>query len=86
MCKTSKSNKVDVDLSCSSASLALQHGGFVPCEWLTGGSTIFVIWINFHRYVKVYLLPDKTRGGKRKTKVKKNTLDPDFDEILKVSF
>ena len=34
------------------------------------------------RYVKVYLLPDKTKGGKRKTKTKKNTLTPDFDEIL----
>ena len=36
------------------------------------------------RYVKVYLLPDKTKGGKRKTKTKKNTLNPDFDEILTV--
>ena len=36
------------------------------------------------RYVKVYLLPDKTKGGKRKTKTKKNTLHPDFDEILTV--
>eukprot|EP00095_Tigriopus_kingsejongensis_P011672 maker-scaffold59_size442576-snap-gene-2.13 protein:Tk11672 transcript:maker-scaffold59_size442576-snap-gene-2.13-mRNA-1 annotation:"hypothetical protein TcasGA2_TC001061" len=34
-------------------------------------------------YVKVYLLPDKTKGGKRKTKVKKHTLNPVFDEILK---
>ncbi|XP_078372421.1 uncharacterized protein LOC144656073 isoform X3 [Oculina patagonica] len=33
-------------------------------------------------YVKVYLLPDKTKGGKRKTRSKKNTLNPDFDEIL----
>ncbi|XP_031557758.1 uncharacterized protein LOC116294313 isoform X2 [Actinia tenebrosa] len=39
-------------------------------------------------YVKAYLLPDKTKGGKRKTKVKKNTLNPEFDEILsfKTSF
>ena len=36
-------------------------------------------------YVKVYLLPDKTKSGKRKTKVKKHTLNPAFDEILKVS-
>lgn len=36
-------------------------------------------------YVKVYLLPDKSKGGKRKTKVKKHTLNPVFDEILKVS-
>ena len=37
------------------------------------------------RYVKVYLLPDKSKSGKRKTKVKKHTLNPAFDEILKVS-
>ena len=36
-------------------------------------------------YVKLYLLPDKTKGGKRKTKTKRNTLEPDFDEILVVS-
>ena len=36
-------------------------------------------------YVKVYLLPDKSKSGKRKTKVKKHTLNPVFDEILKVS-
>jgi Ca2+-dependent lipid-binding protein len=36
-------------------------------------------------YVKVYLLPDKSKGGKRKTKVKKHTLNPVFDETLKVS-
>ncbi|XP_069680537.1 synaptotagmin-like protein 4 [Periplaneta americana] len=34
-------------------------------------------------YVKVYLLPDKSKSGKRKTKVKKNTLNPVFDELLK---
>lgn len=34
-------------------------------------------------YVKVYLLPDKSKGGKRKTKVKKHTLNPFFDETLK---
>uniref|UniRef100_A0A2C9JC92 C2 domain-containing protein n=1 Tax=Biomphalaria glabrata TaxID=6526 RepID=A0A2C9JC92_BIOGL len=36
-------------------------------------------------YVKTYLLPDKTRSGKRKTKIKKHTLNPTFDEILKYS-
>ncbi|KAK3585531.1 hypothetical protein CHS0354_022939 [Potamilus streckersoni] len=36
-------------------------------------------------YVKTYLLPDKTRSGKRKTKVKKHTLSPIFDEVLKYS-
>ncbi|XP_055677916.1 uncharacterized protein LOC129786747 isoform X3 [Lutzomyia longipalpis] len=34
-------------------------------------------------YVKVYLLPDKSKSGKRKTKVKKHTLNPFFDEVLK---
>ncbi|XP_023347926.1 synaptotagmin-like protein 2 [Eurytemora carolleeae] len=34
-------------------------------------------------YVKVYLLPDKSKPGKRKTKVKKHTLNPVFEEILK---
>ncbi|KAL1513820.1 hypothetical protein ABEB36_003173 [Hypothenemus hampei] len=34
-------------------------------------------------YVKVYLLPDKSKSGKRKTKVKKHTLNPIFDECLK---
>lgn len=34
-------------------------------------------------YVKVYLLPDKTKGGKRKTRVKKHTLNPSFNEVLK---
>merc|ERR1711994_670960 len=33
-------------------------------------------------YVKVYLLPDKSKAGKRKTKVKKHTLNPMFDDIL----
>jgi len=39
----------------------------------------------FRRYVKTYLLPDKTKNGKRKTRVKKHTLHPIFDEVLKVS-
>ncbi|XP_059490758.1 uncharacterized protein LOC132205615 [Neocloeon triangulifer] len=34
-------------------------------------------------YVKVYLLPDKSKSGKRKTKVKKHTLNPIFEETLK---
>ncbi|NXJ28886.1 SYTL3 protein, partial [Dicrurus megarhynchus] len=34
-------------------------------------------------YVKVYLLPDKSPWSKRKTAVKKSTLDPEFDETLK---
>ena len=32
----------------------------------------------------MYLLPDKSKSGKRKTKVKKHTLNPVFDETLKV--
>ena len=36
-------------------------------------------------YVKTYLLPDKTKGSKRKTKTKKKTLDPVYKETLKVS-
>ena len=38
----------------------------------------------YFRYVKVYLLPDRSKAGKRKTKVKKHTLNPIFEEILKV--
>ncbi|XP_063164043.1 synaptotagmin-like protein 3 [Candoia aspera] len=34
-------------------------------------------------YVKTYLLPDKSLQSKRKTSVKKNTLNPTFQEILK---
>ncbi|NXN94316.1 SYTL3 protein, partial [Rhinopomastus cyanomelas] len=34
-------------------------------------------------YVKVYLLPDKSHRSKRKTAVKKSTVDPEFDETLK---
>ncbi|XP_073522287.1 synaptotagmin-like protein 1 isoform X2 [Phyllobates terribilis] len=36
-----------------------------------------------NKYVKCYLLPDKSVQGKRKTKVKKKTLDPLFNETLK---
>ncbi|KAL1139730.1 hypothetical protein AAG570_006708, partial [Ranatra chinensis] len=34
-------------------------------------------------YVKVYLLPDKSKSGKRKTRVKKHTLNPIFEETLR---
>eukprot|EP00794_Sanderia_malayensis_P000447 gene447-1088_t len=33
-------------------------------------------------YVKAYLLPDKTKASKRKTKVKHKTVNPSWDEIL----
>jgi synaptotagmin-like protein len=36
-----------------------------------------------HSLSQVYLLPDKTKSGKRKTKVKKHTLNPVFDEVLR---
>ena len=35
-------------------------------------------------YVKTYLLPDKAKHTKQKTSVKKKTLDPVYDETLKV--
>lgn len=34
-------------------------------------------------YIKTYLLPDKTKNGKRKTRAKKHTLNPIFNEIIK---
>ncbi|KAM7539216.1 hypothetical protein Aperf_G00000052095 [Anoplocephala perfoliata] len=37
---------------------------------------------NSNSYVKTYLLPDKTKASKRKTKVKKNTTNPVFNESL----
>ena len=33
--------------------------------------------------LQAYLLPDKSKTGKRKTKVKKHTLNPVFDETLR---
>ncbi|XP_065056868.1 uncharacterized protein LOC135685055 isoform X2 [Rhopilema esculentum] len=33
-------------------------------------------------YVKVYLLPDKSKASKRKTKVKQKTLNPQWNEII----
>ncbi|VDL64198.1 unnamed protein product [Hymenolepis diminuta] len=33
-------------------------------------------------YVKAYLLPDKTKASKRKTKVKKNSTNPFYNESL----
>ncbi|XP_029463260.1 synaptotagmin-like protein 4 [Rhinatrema bivittatum] len=34
-------------------------------------------------YVKSYLLPDKSRQGKRKTTIKRNTVNPLYNEVLK---
>ena len=36
-------------------------------------------------YVKTYLLPDKHKQTKKKTGIKRKTLNPVFDEIIKVS-
>uniref|UniRef100_A0A670ZM67 Synaptotagmin 3 n=1 Tax=Pseudonaja textilis TaxID=8673 RepID=A0A670ZM67_PSETE len=33
-------------------------------------------------YVKMYLLPDRRRLKKRKTSIKKNTLNPSYNEAL----
>lgn len=35
--------------------------------------------------MKTYLLPDKSRQGKRKTTIKRNTVNPLYNELLKVS-
>lgn len=43
-----------------------------------------VSFLFFLRYVKSYLVPDKANLGKRKTSVKKKTLSPTFNEILRV--
>ena len=37
-------------------------------------------------YVKTYLLPDKAKHTKQKTSVKKRTLDPTYNETLKVNY
>ncbi|KAM3613328.1 uncharacterized protein V6R79_024241 [Siganus canaliculatus] len=36
-----------------------------------------------HPYVKCYLLPDKSRQSKRKTSIKRNTVNPVYEETLK---
>lgn len=35
-------------------------------------------------YIKCYLLPDKSRQSKRKTSTKRNTINPVYNETLKV--
>ena len=37
-------------------------------------------------YIKTYLLPDKAKHTKQKTSVKKKTLDPVYNETLKVFY
>lgn len=35
-------------------------------------------------YVKTYLLPDRSKNSKRKTGIQRKTVNPDYNEILKV--
>ena len=35
-------------------------------------------------YIKTYLLPDKSKVSKKKTAIKKKTLNPVYNETLKV--
>lgn len=37
-------------------------------------------------YVKTYLLPDRTKLTKRKTAIQRKTIDPKYNETLKVRF
>lgn len=39
-----------------------------------------------NRYVKTYLYPDKSRRGKKKTSIKKRTVNPVYVESLRVCF
>ena len=36
-------------------------------------------------YVKMYLLPDRSKESKKKTDIKKKTLDPVYKEVFKVN-
>lgn len=38
----------------------------------------------YFSYVKCYLLPDKSRQSKKKTTIKKKTINPVYNETLKV--
>ncbi len=37
-------------------------------------------------YVKMYLLPNRNKESKKKTDIKKKTLDPVYNEVFKVRF
>lgn len=51
-----------------------------PCAFIIN-SSVYATHACFS-YVKSYLLPDKTRLSKRKTRVKKRTVNPVFNEQL----
>lgn len=61
------------------------NGSFLPASllesWQCGALSNRSL---FSRYVKTYLLPDKARMGKRKTSVKKRTVNPVYNEVLRV--
>nr|XP_021525854.1 uncharacterized protein LOC105716652 isoform X2 [Aotus nancymaae] len=46
------------------------------------GTGIGLMALTSGRYVKTYLLPDRSSQGKRKTGVQRNTVDPTFQETL----
>ena len=46
--------------------------------------TIAKIPMFIYRYVKVYLLPDKSKSSKKKTTHRRKTLNPQWDETIKV--
>uniref|UniRef100_UPI0037E7DF1F synaptotagmin-like protein 4 n=1 Tax=Semicossyphus pulcher TaxID=241346 RepID=UPI0037E7DF1F len=52
------------------------------CHGLANGDTSRQI---SNPYVKCYLLPDKSRQSKRKTTIKRNTVNPVYNETLKYS-
>ena len=46
--------------------------------------TSFVLLFNMNSYVKCYLLPDKSKASKKKTKVRYKTINPEWNEIVEV--
>lgn len=55
-----------------------------PSRDARGGTWCILISSLGSRYIKTYLLPDKSNRSKRKTTVRKRSLDPIFNETLKV--
>lgn len=54
-------------------------------EWAWEKTANYSLLSLVSRYVKTYLLPDKSRQGKRKTSIKRDTVNPLYDEIFRVS-